>query len=80
MLRIKLSPFGKKSEPHYRIVVGEDRSKLTGIPAAVVGHYHPLTKELHVEADAVALWISKGAVPTTKVSRLLKKASAWKNT
>lgn len=72
MLKIKLLPTGKRNQPHFRIVVAPDRSKLTGAPAAVLGHYHPLSGELEVDQAAVKEWLSKGAQPTLRVRRLLK--------
>jgi len=72
MLRIKLSPTGKKNQPHFRIVVTEDRSKITGSPTAVLGHFHPLTGEMSVDRPLVAEWIKKGAQPTLRVRNLLK--------
>lgn len=72
MLKIKLSPTGKKNEPHFRIVVAEDRSKITGSPVAVLGHYHPLTGELTIDQSLVKIWIEKGAQPTLRMRRLLK--------
>ncbi len=44
MLKIKLSRTGKKNERHYRIVVAENKSKLTGTNVASLGHFHPLIK------------------------------------
>jgi small subunit ribosomal protein S16 len=75
MLKIKLSPFGKKHEPHYRIVVVEAHSKLTGKSVNTLGHYHPLSHQLVVNRDLVKEWIGKGAQPTGKIRQLLKLKS-----
>ncbi|OGC92848.1 30S ribosomal protein S16 [Candidatus Amesbacteria bacterium RIFCSPHIGHO2_02_FULL_47_9] len=72
MLKIKLSPFGKKHEPHYRIVVMEAKSKLTGAKTATIGQFHPLTHTVKVDQESLNGWLSKGAQPTPKVKRLLK--------
>ncbi len=72
MLKIKLSPLGKKHEPHYRIVVMEENSKLTSDNLVILGDYHPLANKLTFDQDAVSEWIKKGAQPTPKVKRLLK--------
>jgi small subunit ribosomal protein S16 len=74
MLKIKLTPTGKKHERHFRIVVVEEHSKLTGTYSAVLGHYHPLTKELKLDKKLYDAWLTKGAQPTDKVRRLSKKA------
>jgi small subunit ribosomal protein S16 len=72
MLKIKLAPLGKKHEPHYRIVVVEEHSKLTGDRLVVLGHYHPLVGTLEFDKAEVQKWIAKGAQPTDKIRRLLK--------
>jgi small subunit ribosomal protein S16 len=71
MLKIKLTRLGKNNEPHYRIVVAEEHSKLTGSAKAVLGHYHPLEKSLTVDKEAVKEWMGKGAQPTSTVRKLL---------
>jgi len=75
MLKIKLSPTGKKHERHYRIVIMEEHSKLTGKAIVTLGHYHPLTKEITLEKEVIAEWLKKGAQPTDKVRKLLKLAA-----
>ena len=72
MLKIKLSPTGKKHEPHYRIVVAEENSKLTGKAIDVLGHFHPLSHQITFDTGLVKSWLAKGAQPTAKIRRLLK--------
>lgn len=72
MLRIKLAPFGKKHERHYRIVVAEDRSKISGKTDVVLGHYHPLTKELTFDQELYKQWLKKGAQPTDRIRKICK--------
>lgn len=72
MLTIKLAPTGKKNQIHYRIVVAEGRSKLSGRAKAILGHYHPRTKHLTLDRAAVAQWLKKGASPTDRIRQLLK--------
>jgi small subunit ribosomal protein S16 len=72
MLKIKLIPLGKKHERHFRIVVTEENSKLTGNNSIILGHYHPLTKQLTCNKQAVGEWMKKGAQPTEKIRRLLE--------
>jgi small subunit ribosomal protein S16 len=74
MLKIKLTPTGKKHERHYRIIVAEEHSKLTGTNSGFLGHYHPLTKELKLDKKLYQQWLEKGAQPTEKVRQLAKKA------
>lgn len=72
MLKIKLSPIGKKHAPHYRIVIAEEHSKLTGRAVEVIGHYHPHDKSLDVDKDLLKKWLKNGAQPTDIVKELLK--------
>jgi small subunit ribosomal protein S16 len=73
MLAIRLTRTGKAHNPHYRLVVQEKRSKLTGKAIAYVGHYHPATKgkELIIDADAVRKYMAAGAQPSDTVANLL---------
>ncbi|MBU0974959.1 30S ribosomal protein S16, partial [Patescibacteria group bacterium] len=41
MLKIKLARFGKKNQPHFRIIVNEARSKRDGEYIALLGSYAP---------------------------------------
>lgn len=75
MLRIKLARFGKKDQPHYRIVVTERKSKRDGQYQAQVGTYVPTQepKILEINKEALAEWIGKGAQPTDTVANLIKR-------
>jgi small subunit ribosomal protein S16 len=72
MLKIKLTRTGSKNHPSYRVVVSPDRSKLTGDAIEILGYYLPLEKKLKINKDGYNSWVSKGAIPTDKVSRLFK--------
>ena len=76
MLKIKLTPTGKKNAIHYRIVVAEENTKLTGNFIALLGHFHPTTREFALDKVAYQSWLSKGAAPTPKVKKLASKT--WK--
>jgi len=73
MLKIKLMPFGRKKLKHYRIVVVEGHSKVTGRPTAEVGQYHPVQNELTIDKKAIKEWVVKGAQVTSAVAKLLEK-------
>ncbi|HEX7017365.1 MAG TPA: 30S ribosomal protein S16 [Patescibacteria group bacterium] len=72
MLKIKLARFGKRHQPHYRIVVNEARDKRDGSYVALLGHYAPTQtpKTLHLDVEAYEAWIKKGAQPTDTVASL----------
>lgn len=75
MLKIKLARFGKRNQPHYRIVVTEARSKRDGQYNASLGHYAPTQtpKVLEIDVKAYKEWVAKGAQPTETVAALFKR-------
>ena len=72
MLKIKLARFGKRNQPHYRIVVNEARSKRDGKYVDLIGHYAPTQtpKILEMNMDLYKTWLEKGAQPTETVAHL----------
>ncbi len=78
MLKIKLARFGKKGQPHYRIVVTEARSKRDGQYTALLGHYAPTMtpKILDLDVKAYGEWLVKGAQPTPTVAGLFDRVSS----
>jgi small subunit ribosomal protein S16 len=72
MLKIKLARFGKRNQPHYRIVVNEARSKRDGQYIDLIGHYAPTQtpKVLKMNMELYKEWLTKGAQPTDTVARL----------
>lgn len=75
MLKIKLARFGKRHQPHYRIVVNEARDKRDGSYVAAIGQYAPTQtpKILEVNLEEYKNWIAKGAQPTETVEALVKR-------
>ncbi len=75
MLKIKLTPVGKKNHREYRIVVANDREKLTGNIIAQLGTYNPHAKadQVRVSRDDYQSWLQKGAQPTQTVKDLVAK-------
>lgn len=75
MLKIKLARFGKKNQPHFRMVVNEARDKRDGSYVALVGHYAPAQdpKVLDINVEAYDSWIKKGAQPTDTVGALYER-------
>ena len=78
MLKIKLARFGKKNQPHFRIVINEARSKRDGKYVALLGHYAPTAtpKILKLDLKEYAAWIAKGAQPTDTVASLAKRVES----
>jgi len=76
MLKIKLSRFGKKHQPHYRIVIAEAGWKRDGKYLECIGNYYPLQKKgkkVTLDQKKYQAWIKKGAKPTKTVRRLSEK-------
>lgn len=75
MLKIKLARFGKRKQPHYRIVVNEARDKRDGQYVALLGTYAPTQnpKLLEVNLEAYQTWLTKGAQPTETVAALITR-------
>ena len=77
-VRIRLTRLGKKKKPFYRIIVADSECKRDGKFLDIVGTYDPLKDPAMIKIDNEKLqeWIGKGALPTTTVRSLIKKASA----
>lgn len=75
MLVIRLRRGGKKHEPHYRIVIQEQRSKLGGKYIESLGHYHPTitNKPITINKERVLYWLKNGAQPSVTTTNLLVK-------
>lgn len=80
MLKIKLARFGKKHQPHFRIVINEARDKRDGSYVACIGHYAPTQQPKLLELDVVEYdkWLTKGAQPTETVASLAAKVKSGK--
>jgi len=82
MLKIRLSIGGAKKRPVYKIVVADSRFPRDGRFIEKVGFFNPLlpkTKKerVNLEVDRIKHWISKGARPTLRVSRILGEAEIY---
>jgi len=79
MLKIRLSLGGAKKRPVYKIVIADSRFPRDGRFIEKVGFFNPLlpkTKKerVNLEIERIKHWISKGAKPTLRVSRILGEA------
>ena len=75
-LKIRLSRVGTKNEPHYRVVVAEERSRRDGDAVEQIGSYNPRAKgnPLTIKLDRVDYWVSKGAKPTSTMHAMIKRS------
>jgi small subunit ribosomal protein S16 len=74
---IRLTRRGNKKRPFYRIVVADKECPRDGKFIEVVGTYNPLVDPpvVTLESEKIQGWIDKGAVPSTTVKSILKKAA-----
>ena len=82
MLKIRLSMGGAKRRPIYKIVIADSRFPRDGRFIEKVGFFNPLlpkTKKerVNLEVERIKHWISKGAKPTLRVSRILGEAEIY---
>jgi small subunit ribosomal protein S16 len=77
-VRIRLTRLGRKKKPFYRIIVADSESKRDGKFLDILGTYDPLTDPVSIKIDDTKLqdWLGKGALPTTTVKSIIKKAAA----
>ena len=82
MLKIRLSMGGAKKRPVYKIIIADSRFPRDGRFIEKVGFFNPLlpkTKKerINLEVERIKHWISKGAKPTLRVSRILGEAQLY---
>ena len=70
---------GVRKRPVYKIVIADSRYPRDGKFIEKIGSYNPLLpkdkkERIKVEAERVKYWMSKGAQPTLRVSRILGEA------
>jgi small subunit ribosomal protein S16 len=79
MLKIRLSMGGVRKRPVYKIVVADSKAPRDGKFVEKLGSFNPLLpkekkERIKVEEERLKYWISKGAKPTLRVSRILGEA------
>jgi small subunit ribosomal protein S16 len=79
MLKIRLSMGGVRKRPIYKIVIADSRFPRDGRFVEKVGSFNPLLpkdkkERIIIEAERIKYWLSKGAKPTVRVSRILGEA------
>jgi len=67
---------GRKSQPHYRIVVSDGASPRDGRFVETLGYYKPLLEpaRLVLDLERVDHWLGEGASPSGTVKSLISKA------
>ena len=82
MLKIRLSLGGAKKRPVYKIVIADSRFPRDGRFIEKVGFFNPLLpkakkERVNLQVERIKHWISKGAKPTVRVSRILGEAEIY---
>ena len=77
-VKIRLSRGGVKNRPYYRIVVADVRCPRDGRFIEHIGAYDPIKPKdsqdrIKFKETRVQYWLSVGAKPTERVSRLMMK-------
>lgn len=71
MIAIRLSRFGRKKAPFYRIVAVDSRKKATGMVLKFLGTWNPAKKEFKIDKDELKIWVGKGAQISATVKKLI---------
>ena len=76
MVKIRLSRRGGKNNPHYRIVVVDERKKSNGRSLELLGTYDPRSapEKLVIKTERVAAWQANGAQLSPSVKSLMRRA------
>ena len=79
MLKIRLSMGGAKKRPVYKIVIADSKFPRDGRFIEKVGFFNPLLpkakkERIVLQVERIKHWLSKGAKPTLRVSRILGEA------
>lgn len=77
MVTIRLSRGGAKKRPFYHVVVTDSRNRRDGRYLERLGYFNPGATgqdvRLEIDTDRVKHWVGKGAIPSERVSKLLKE-------
>ena len=78
MVRLRLRRMGNRHRPFYRVAAIDQRKSRDGKFIEEIGWFNPLdkdeAKQLNLDKERAAYWISVGAQASETVSALLKKA------
>ncbi|MEX0742086.1 MAG: 30S ribosomal protein S16 [Phycisphaeraceae bacterium] len=76
-VRLRLKRLGNRNRPFYRLAAVDQRQKRDGSVIEELGWYNPLApaeKQVELDADRCAYWLSVGAQPSQTVASLLRKS------
>ena len=73
---IRLTRFGTKKRPYYRVVVIDSRLSDSGRPLEEIGYFHPIEAEenqVKIDAERASYWLQNGAQPSDTVKAIFAK-------
>ena len=78
-MKIRLARGGSKKRPFYSIVAADSRMPRDGRYVERLGTYNPLLpkdseERVKMNMERIEYWLSKGAKPTDRISRMLEAA------
>ena len=79
-VKFRLTRYGSKKKPFYRIIVADTRSPRDGRFIEKVGTYDPLKDPalISLDKEKIKAWYVKGARPTKTVENIFKKEGILK--
>lgn len=80
-VKIRLSRFGKKKSPMYRIVATDSKKKRDGEYLENIGTYNSIKHQLvEFKVERLTFWVSQGAIVTDAVKKIKKTYGDKENT
>src|SRR3990167_2493170 len=80
MVVIRLARAGAKKSPFYHVVVADSRKARGGRFIERLGFYNPMARgpetTLQLDQERIGYWVGCGAIPSDRVSLLLKSAKS----
>jgi small subunit ribosomal protein S16 len=70
MVTIRLSRYGRKNGPFYRVVAVDSRKKRDGSVLEFLGTWNPKKNEKEINKENLSAWIKKGAQMSATVKKL----------
>ena len=81
-VRIRLSRYGRKNRPFFRIEVFDSRTRRNGKSIEQIGWYDPLVedeaKKFKLDKERAEYWLSQGVELTKTVHSILNKLGIYK--
>ncbi len=79
--RIRLKRTGSRHQPHFRVVVMEQRKSRDGRSIEEIGYYNPRTDPatIDINEERALYWLGVGAQPSETVRSLLEKSGVMKS-